>query len=65
MQPNADYSPKAAQNVILEPTLSYFGVGGPVYDSVGNSITPALVGQVTVDQALTKFKDQLIGFDKN
>ncbi len=63
MQPNADYSPKAAQDVILEPTLSYFGVGGPVYDSVGNSITPALVGQVTVEQALTKFKDQLTGFD--
>ena len=64
LQPNADYSPLASKNVVLEPTLSYFGVGGPVYDLVGNSITPALVGQVTTDQAITKFQTGLIGFDK-
>lgn len=64
LQPNADYSPLASKDVVLEPTLSYFGVGGPVYDLVGNSITPALVGQVSADQALEKFKTELTGFDK-
>ena len=64
LQPNADYSPLASKNVVLEPTLSYFGVGGPVYDLVGNSITPALVGQVTTDQAIAKFQTELMGFDK-
>lgn len=64
LQPNADYSPLASKNVVLEPTLSYFGVGGPVYDLVGNSLTPALVGQVTADQALEKFRTELMGFDK-
>ena len=64
LMPNVEYSAVSAKDVVLEPTVPMFGVGGPVYDSVGNSLVPALVGQVTVDQAIAKFKQQLTSFNK-
>lgn len=64
LSPNVEYSAKAAADVVLEPTVPMFGVGGPVYDSFGNTMVPALVGQLTVDQAIAKFKQQLTGFNK-
>jgi multiple sugar transport system substrate-binding protein len=41
-----------------------FGVGGPVYDAVGNSFLPALLGQTGVAQAIAKFKTTLEGLNK-
>jgi multiple sugar transport system substrate-binding protein len=64
LTPNVEYSAKSATDVVLEPTVPMFGVGGPVYDSFGNSMVPALVGQLTVEQAIAKFKQQLTSFDK-
>ena len=64
LQPNAQFSPKAAADATLEPNLPFFGVGGPVYDAVGNNFGPVLLGQLTVDQGIAKFKAALQGFAK-
>ncbi|MBF6595300.1 MAG: extracellular solute-binding protein [Thermaceae bacterium] len=59
LEPNAEYSATSAADATHEPTVLIFGVGGPVYDAVGNDFTPALLGQVSVDQAIAKFKSTL------
>lgn len=64
LQPVAQYSAVSAKDATLEPTLPIFGVGGPVYDAIGNNFTPVLLGQLTVDQAISKFKTALLNFNK-
>lgn len=64
LQPVVEYGATAARNATLEPALPFFGVGGPVYDAVGNNFTPVLAGQLTVDQGISKFKAALQGFNK-
>lgn len=64
MQPNVQYSAISAKDARLEPTVPIFGVGGPVYDAVGTTFTPVLLGQATVDQAIAKFKTALQGFSR-
>ncbi|GAA4010785.1 ABC transporter substrate-binding protein [Deinococcus rubellus] len=64
MQPNIQYSVMAAKDATLEPNVPIFGVGGPVYDAVGNNFTPVLLGQLTADQGISKFKTALINFNK-
>lgn len=64
LQPNVQYSAASARNATLEPTLPVFGVGGPVYDAVGNNFTPVVLGQLTVDQGISKFKAALQSFNK-
>ncbi|MEF2277397.1 ABC transporter substrate-binding protein [Deinococcus sp. YIM 134068] len=64
LQPNVQYSAASARNATLEPTLPIFGVGGPIYDAVGNNFTPVLLGQLTVDQGLSKFKTALQNLNK-
>lgn len=64
LQPNAEYSATSAADATYEPTLKMFGVGGPVYDAVGNSFLPALLGQTGVAQAIAKFKTTLEGLNK-
>ncbi|ADV65921.1 extracellular solute-binding protein [Deinococcus maricopensis] len=64
LQPNVQFSATAAKNAKLEPTITMFGVGGPVYDAVGNAFTPVLLGQLPVDQGIAKFKTALQGFNK-
>lgn len=64
LQPNVQYSATSARDATLEPTLPIFGVGGPVYDAVGNNFTPVLLGQISVDQAMSKFKTALQNFNK-
>ncbi len=59
MVPNNEYTPQAAKDVTLEPVSPVFGVGDPAYDAVGNFLTPALTGQLTVQDAISKFQAQL------
>ena len=63
LSPNNQYSDKAASQIKLDPILTYFGVGNSVYDSVGNNLTPALLGQGTVDKSIGAFKADLQKFD--
>ena len=64
MEPNVEYSATSASDAVYEPTVRMFGVGGPVYDAAGNTFLPALLGQVTVDQAIAKFKTTLQSLNK-
>ncbi len=64
LQPNVQYSAVAAKDATLEPNLPFFGVGGPVYDAIGNDFNPVLLGQATPDQGIAKFKAALQGFSK-
>ncbi|GGJ69925.1 extracellular solute-binding protein [Deinococcus aquiradiocola] len=64
LQPNAMYSATSATDARLEPTVPIFGVGGPVYDSVGVNFVPVLLGQATPEQGIAKFKAALQGFTK-
>ncbi|MDX2004765.1 MAG: extracellular solute-binding protein [Meiothermus sp.] len=64
LDPNVQYSASSAANAVYEPTVKFFGVGGPVYDATGNSFLPALLGQATVAQAISKFKTTLAGLNK-
>lgn len=64
MQPNVQYSATSAKDATLEPNVPIFGVGGPVYDAVGNNFTPVLLGQSTVEQGIAKFKAALTSFNK-
>ncbi len=64
MQPNVQYSAVSAKDATLEPNVPIFGVGGPVYDAVGNNFTPVLLGQLTAEQGISKFKAALTNFNK-
>jgi len=59
MVPNDEYSVQAAKDATFEPISPVFGVGNPAYDAVGNFLTPALTGQLSVKDAIAKFKAQL------
>jgi multiple sugar transport system substrate-binding protein len=59
MVPNNQYNAQAAKDITLEPVNPIFGVGAPTYDAVGNFLTPALTGQLSVSDSISKFKDQL------
>ncbi len=59
MVPNDEYSVQAAKDATFEPISPVFGVGDPAYDAVGNFLTPALTGQLSVQDAIAKFKAQL------
>jgi multiple sugar transport system substrate-binding protein len=59
MVPNNEYSAQAAKDVVFEPVNPIFGVGDPAYDAVGNFLSPALTGKLSVGDAISKFKDQL------
>jgi len=62
MVPNNEYSAQAAKDVVLEPVSPVFGVGDPAYDAVGNFLTPAMSGQLSVSDAISKFKQQLLSY---
>ena len=64
LQPNIQYSVKSAKDATLEPNVPIFGVGGPVYDAVGNNFTPVVLGQLSAEQGISKFKTALTNFNK-
>lgn len=57
--PNNEYSVQAAKDATFGPISPVFGVGNPAYDAVGNFLTPALNDQLSVTDAIAKFKQQL------
>lgn len=57
--PNNEYSVQAAKDATFEPISPVFGVGNPAYDDVANFLTPALNNQLSVSDAISKFKQQL------
>ncbi len=59
LYPVDQYAAQAAKDVHLEPVNPIFGVGAPTYDAAGNFLSPALIGNLTVADAIQKFKDQL------
>lgn len=58
MEPNADYAAAGAQ-VVFEPDVVIAGAAGPVMEAAENFLTPAIDGQIPVDQALEGFTEQL------
>jgi len=59
LYPVNQYAAQAAKDVRLEPVNPIFGVGAPTYDAAGNFLSPALIGNLTVGDAIQKFKDEL------
>jgi len=59
LYPVNQYAAQAAKDVRLEPVNPIFGVGAPTYDAAGNFLSPALIGNLTVADAIQKFKDDL------
>ncbi|GGR32867.1 extracellular solute-binding protein [Deinococcus ruber] len=64
LQPNVEYSVQSGKDARIEPNVSPFGVGGPVYDAVGNYFSPVLLGQLTSEQGISKFKVAMTNFNK-
>src|ERR1700739_4098435 len=62
MVPNNEYSPEAAKQAVLEPSLPIFGVGGPTFSLISNFLLPAWNDQMPVDQAIKQFDRELEKF---
>ena len=58
MQPQATYAPLTA-NMIYDPQSKFAGVASPLFDAAGNSLTPAINGELDVTTAVTEFRDTL------
>ncbi|WP_407660388.1 extracellular solute-binding protein [Kaistia algarum] len=58
LQPQATYAPLTA-NMIYDPTSKFAGVASPLFDAAGNSLTPAINGEIDVTTAVTEFRDTL------
>ena len=59
MSPNNQYSVDAAKIVSFEPNTPVFGVGGTIYTAFTNFMTPALTGQISIDDAVSQFKNEV------
>ncbi len=55
MEPNINYA-AAAEHVVYDPDVEIAGAAGPLQDAVGEFLTPAVNGQLSVDQALDMFR---------
>jgi multiple sugar transport system substrate-binding protein len=64
MSPNNEYSADAAKNVVFEPALPIFGVGGPTFTAVSNFLIPVINGQTPVDKGLNQFTSELKKYAK-
>lgn len=56
MEPNVDYAP-AAESVVYDPDVEIAGAAGPLQQAVHDFLTPAVNGQLDVDEALDMFAD--------
>jgi multiple sugar transport system substrate-binding protein len=56
MEPNINYA-AAAEHVVYDPDVEIAGAAGPLQDAVGEFLTPAVNGQLSVDQALDMFRN--------
>lgn len=60
MQPQATYAPLTA-NMVYDTQSKFTGVASPFFDAAGNSLTPAINGEVEVPAAVEEFRDTLNG----
>ncbi len=58
MEPNATYA-ILANSTVFDPRSPAAGVGSPLYDAVGNFIEPSVNGQLSAEEALQMFADDL------
>jgi multiple sugar transport system substrate-binding protein len=58
MQPQATYAPLTA-NMVYDAQSKNTGVASPFFDAAGNSLTPAINGEVEVPAAVEEFRDAL------
>jgi multiple sugar transport system substrate-binding protein len=58
LEPNVDYA-AAAENVVYDPDVVIAGAAGPLQQAVHDFITPAINGQLPVDQALQMFEQEV------
>ena len=58
MEPNATYA-RLAENTVFDPPSVVAGVASPLYDAVGNYIEPSVNGQLSAEEALQMFADDL------
>ena len=58
MQPNATYA-VLAEHTVFDPRSPDAGVASPLYDAVGNYIEPSVNGQLSAEEALQMFADDL------
>lgn len=56
MTPNVDYA-AAAENVVYDPDVEIAGAAGPLQQAVHDFLTPAINGQLSVDEALERFEN--------
>ncbi|HEY0789678.1 MAG TPA: extracellular solute-binding protein [Chthoniobacterales bacterium] len=64
MTPNNEYSAITAKDVVFEPALPIFGVGGPTFNAISNFLVPAVDGPLSVDQGITQFTGELEKFQQ-
>jgi multiple sugar transport system substrate-binding protein len=58
LEPNATYA-EAGEHVFYDPRSPIAGVATPTYDAVGNYFSPAINGQLSAEEALQMFSDDL------
>jgi multiple sugar transport system substrate-binding protein len=58
MEPQATYA-KLTENAVFDAKSRFAGVASPLFDAAGNSLTPAINGEVDVEAAVTEFRDTL------
>lgn len=58
MEPNATYA-VLADSTVFDPRSPAAGVASPLYDAVGNYLEPAVNGQLSAEEALQMFSDDL------
>lgn len=58
LEPNRQYA-AVGEEVVFEPNVIIAGAAGPVMDAAANFLTPALDGQISAEEALARFREQL------
>jgi multiple sugar transport system substrate-binding protein len=58
MEPQATYA-VLTENGVFDPKSKFVGVASALFDAAGNSLTPAINGEVDVPTAVTEFRDTL------
>lgn len=64
MEPNINYA-AAAEHVVYDPDVEIAGAAGPLQQAVHDFITPAVNGQLSADEALDMFRQEVEGLLRN
>jgi multiple sugar transport system substrate-binding protein len=58
LEPQATYAPLTA-NAVFDPPSVHTGVASALFEAAGNTLTPAINGELDVTEAVTEFRDSL------